>query len=86
MNAKAEIKQFLSDTLSKLVDSGEVRVEMKTAPGEQTEAVLYSVYPRRGEFGMVIGRGGKIINAVRALASALASRHRVFVTIEVIEP
>jgi len=66
-----------------LVDDPE-SVRVDTSEGEDGELVL-RVYVAEADRGQVIGRGGRMVQALRTIARAAAARDQRRVTLEIAE-
>jgi len=77
-----EIKEFVEYLVKLIVDNTEaVKVEEKT--GEQT--IVFEIRVHKQDFGKVIGKHGKNIQAIRTLVNAVSVKAGKRSTIEVIE-
>lgn len=52
---------------------------------EDTSSILLEVHVADGDMGRVIGRGGRVINAVRTLAQAMSSDDDMRILVELAE-
>lgn len=68
--------------VSNLVDKPE-DIIIKTEIGDR--ATVISIYTDKGDIGKVIGRGGKIIAAIRSICQSIASKENKRVDVHVIE-
>ncbi len=66
-----------------LVDHPEA-IEVRVVDGPHTTTVEVQVSPE--DVGKVIGRGGRVIKAIRTLARAAATRSGKRVTVEILRP
>jgi uncharacterized protein len=71
-----DLLQMLVERLVEFPDEVEVREQ------ESGYGVTYQIYVAEGDTGKVIGRGGRIIQALRAVAKAAATRDGVRVNVE----
>jgi predicted RNA-binding protein YlqC (UPF0109 family) len=77
-----EIKEFVEYLVKLIVDNTEeVKVQEKT--GEQT--IVFEVSVHKQDFGKIIGKHGKNIQAIRTLVNAVSVKAGKRSTIEVIE-
>lgn len=75
--------QVLIETMAKaLVDAPE-QVCVTSAPGED-DATHYEIRVAPGEAGKVIGKEGRIANAMRTIAKSAAMKHKRKVYIEIV--
>ena len=72
--------EFVTRSLVEHPDAVEVRV----VDGPQATVIEVQVSP--ADVGKVIGRGGRVIKAIRTLARASATRSGRRVTVEVLRP
>lgn len=81
----ADIKEVLTDALRPLiaamVDYPE-EVEIKIQKSEYQTVFVY-ITARKGDVGKVIGREGRHANAIRILVSAIGSKHKYRVIVEI---
>ena len=76
-----DFKKILEDMARAIVDSpDQVKVE-EEREGEDDITLILTVAP--DDTGMVIGRHGKIANAIRAVMKAAANRDGKHVTVEI---
>ncbi len=75
------IHSFIVYVTQALVDEPE-HVEVSEVPGEET--VTYEVRVAPSDLGKVIGKQGRIANAIRTVAKAAAmkNKHKVYVDIK----
>jgi len=79
----SKAKQVLEDILIAIVDNkNAVRVDQTT----DEMGVLLSVKVSPRDMGLIIGRDGNIINAIRTVVKFIGFRERSRVNIKVIEP
>ena len=64
-----------------LVDEPE-HVRIEELPGE--EAITYEVHVAPGDLGKVIGKEGRLANALRTLVKAVAMKHKQKVYLDII--
>jgi uncharacterized protein len=74
-----ELVEFLARAL--VDDPGAVRVEEFEENGD----IVLEITVAEDDVGRVIGRGGRIANAIRALAKAAAVREERRVIVEILE-
>lgn len=75
------MKNFLNKVVSFIVDSPEkAQIEEKVEDGLK----IYTILVPEEEVGKIIGKGGKVINAIRSLArvKALKKQERVLIKVE----
>ena len=77
------MRDFLEYIVKNLVDNPD-DVKVNEVGGTQT--TILEVCLNEADTGKVIGKRGKNIEALRTLLSAVASRHKTRVRLEVIEP
>jgi uncharacterized protein len=75
------LKSMIENMVRELVDDPE-QVTVSEVPGE--EATTYEVRVAPGDLGKVIGKQGRIANAVRTVAKAVAMKHKRKVYVEII--
>ena len=75
-----DYKQILTDIARAIVDTPE-EVKVEETVEENEVKLLLTVAP--DDTGMVIGRHGKIANAIRAVMKAAANRSGKHVTVEI---
>lgn len=75
------MKDFLIKIVSAIVDSPE---EIEIAETEENGLKIYTILVPEDEIGKVIGKEGKVINAIRCLArlKAIRAQERVLVKVE----
>jgi len=77
-----EIKEVVEYLIKLIVDNTEdVKVEEKT--GEQT--IVFEVSVDKQDFGKIIGKHGKNIQAIRTLVNAVSAKAGKRSTVEVLE-
>lgn len=76
------MKNFVEYLLVRLIDHpDDLKVtEEETADGLK---ILVTVHPE--DMGRIIGKGGKVIKAVRKLVQVKAARDGIFVRVEIVE-
>lgn len=76
------MKNFVEYLLVRLIDHPD---DLQVTEEETSEGlkVLVSVNPE--DMGRVIGKGGKVIKAVRKLVQVKAARDGIFVRVEIVE-
>ncbi|HLW61133.1 MAG TPA: KH domain-containing protein [bacterium] len=77
------MKAFVELAARSLVDHPDA-VEVREIDGPQATVLELQVSP--DDLGKVIGRGGRVIKAIRTLARAGATRSGKRVTVEIIRP
>lgn len=77
------IKTLIEYLAQNLVDEPD-QVEITAVPGE--EAVTYEVRVAPTDLGKVIGKQGRIANALRTVAKAAAMKNKRKVYVEIIAP
>ena len=75
----ADLVEYL---VGELVDDPDA-ITIDVTDGE--ESSLIEVHVAEGDVGRVIGRHGRVIKSIRALARACGARHNVAVEVEVVE-
>jgi predicted RNA-binding protein YlqC (UPF0109 family) len=73
----ADLKEFIEQTVKLIVDTPE---EVKITVTESEQLTIYELRVDKGDMGMVIGKQGKNIGAIRTLLAAMsaaASKKRV---------
>jgi predicted RNA-binding protein YlqC (UPF0109 family) len=60
--------------------------QVQVTETEAERTIFYEIRVAPGDVGRVIGRRGRVINAIRAVMRAAAGRYRKRVSLEVIEP
>jgi predicted RNA-binding protein YlqC (UPF0109 family) len=74
-----DLVEFLTRTLVEDPDS--VRVEEVTENGD----IVLEISVAEDDLGRVIGRGGKVANALRSVAKAAGARDETRVMVEILE-
>lgn len=75
----ADLVEYL---VTELVDDPDaITIDVTDGP----ESSLIEVHVASGDVGRVIGRHGRVIKSIRALARACGARHNVTVEVEVVE-
>ena len=75
------MKQLIEYLVKELVDDPE-QVNISEVPGE--EATTYEVRVAPEDLGKVIGKQGRIANALRTVAKAAAMKHKRKVYVEIV--
>ena len=75
------MKQLIEYLVKELVDDPE-QVNINEVPGE--EATTYEVRVAPDDLGKVIGKQGRIANALRTVAKAAAMKHKKKVYVEIV--
>jgi uncharacterized protein len=78
---EGSIKTLIEYLVTNLVDEPE-HVEITAVPGEET--VTYEVRVGPNDLGKVIGKQGRIANALRTVAKASAMKNKQKVYVEII--
>ena len=78
----SEIKEFVEYLVKLIVDNTE-EVEVTETSGKQT--IVFGVRVPKEDFGKIIGKHGKNIQAIRTLVNAVSAKAGKRATIEVIE-
>lgn len=75
------MKDFLLKMVAVIVDNPE---EIEIKEEEDNGLFIYTLFVPEEEIGRVIGKGGKVINAIRTLArlKAMKNQERVLVKVE----
>jgi uncharacterized protein len=81
MEGEESLKALIEYLVRNLVDEPE-HVEVIEVPGE--EATTYEVRVAQNDLGKVIGKQGRIANALRTVAKASAMKHKRKVYVEII--
>ncbi len=77
------VEQFLSYTISNLLDTGSVH-EVKVE--EDEIGVIARIYVAEDQMGKLIGRNGQTISALRLLVRSIGARIGTKATLKVVEP
>ena len=77
-----EMKELIREITTALVDNPE-EVKITQIEGDRTAVIELRV--ARTDFGKIIGKKGKTINAIRTLLMSVASRNGIRVNLEIIE-
>lgn len=75
------MKQLIEYLVKELVDDPE-QVDISEVPGD--EATTYEVRVAPDDLGKVIGKQGRIANALRTVAKAAAMKHKRKVYVEIV--
>ena len=75
------MKQLIEYLVKELVDDPE-QVSISEVPGD--EATTYEVRVAPDDLGKVIGKQGRIANALRTVAKAAAMKHKRKVYVEIV--
>lgn len=75
-----ELVEYL---VKQLVDHPEA---VEVAPFEDEYGFIYEVRVDPADMGKVIGRGGRVINAVRTVVRSVAQRQGMNAQVEILEP
>lgn len=59
----------------------EVKVEEK----EEKETTILQIFPAKEDMGLLIGKRGRVINALTSIARAAAGQYKRKVTIDILE-
>ena len=78
-----DLKTFVEEVVKVLVDQHDY-VDVREISGERTTVIELRV--GEGDLGKVIGKGGRIANAIRTLLTAVAARQGKRAVLEIIEP
>lgn len=76
------MKELVEMLVQALVDHPE-EVEVKEIKGERT--IVYEVRVADDDLGKVIGKEGRIANALRTILKAAATKHGKKVTLEILQ-
>jgi predicted RNA-binding protein YlqC (UPF0109 family) len=76
------MKELIEYLAKSLVDHPE-NVVVHEVPGEQT--TVYELRVADGELGMIIGKQGRTIQAIRVIVMAAASKENKRVVLEILE-
>jgi len=77
-----EIKEFLEYLVKQIVDKPE-EIKISEKGGEQV--IMFEIRVNKQDFGKILGKHGKNIQAVRALVSAVSAKAGKRTIIEIIE-
>jgi predicted RNA-binding protein YlqC (UPF0109 family) len=75
------LREFLDASIRALVDDQQAVQIQEERNGSR---LRYTIYVAEGDRGRVIGKQGRIINALRTVAQAVGAKHRVRVQVIVI--
>ena len=75
------MKSMIEYLVKELVDEPD-KVTINEVPGE--EATTYEVHVAPGDLGKVIGKQGRIANALRTVAKAVAMKDKKKVYVEIV--
>jgi predicted RNA-binding protein YlqC (UPF0109 family) len=78
--AEPRIAELLSYIVKHLVDDPEA-VEISEQPGRRV--TVYEISVARGDWGKVIGKEGRIANAIRTVAKAAAVQTQEHIAVEI---
>jgi predicted RNA-binding protein YlqC (UPF0109 family) len=81
MEGEASLKALIEYLVTNLVDEPE-HVQVVEVPGE--EAITYEVRVAPNDLGKVIGKQGRIANALRTVAKASAMKNKQKVYVEIV--
>ena len=81
LRSKAKLKQLIEYLVKELVDDPD-QVDINEVPGD--EATTYEVRVAPDDLGKVIGKQGRIANALRTVAKAAAMKHKKKVYVEIV--
>lgn len=76
------MKKLLTYILRNLVDHPD---ELKISVQESETELLVNISVHQDDLGRVIGKGGRTINAIRALAKVLATKEKKLLTLTLTE-
>jgi uncharacterized protein len=76
------MKELIEYLVRSVVDKPD-EVEVHEVPGEQT--TVYELRVADGELGMVIGKQGQMIRAIRTIVIAAAAKENKRVVLEILE-
>lgn len=76
-------EQFLVSILSAIIEEPESLKVIKT---DDDRGTLLSVSVARGDMGRVIGKQGRLIEAIRSIVSAYGAKNKVKLSVKVNEP
>ncbi len=77
------MEELLNYLVQNLVDSKD---KYKVHKSEENGIVLFTIQVSKEDMGKIIGKEGKIINAIRNLVKILAVKEGKRVTVELAEP
>ncbi len=75
------MEQLLKHILDSLFPETEITVETS----QRESATVYTIYAPQSEIGRIIGKEGKVINAIKQLLKIKAMKENVFVDLEIKE-
>lgn len=76
------MKELIEYLARRLVDKPD-EVVVHEVPGEQT--TVYELRVADGELGMIIGKQGRMIQAIRTIVTAAAAKENKRVVLEILE-
>ena len=80
---RQSLKPLIEYLVKALVDDpGQVRVE---AVSDEEGTTTYEVRVAPGDLGKVIGREGRVANALRTIAKSVAMKHKLKIYLEIID-
>ena len=77
-----EIKEVVEYLVKMIVDKPE-EVEIAEKSGEQV--IIFEIHANKQDFGKILGKHGKNIQAIRSLVNAVSGKAGKRTTIEIIE-
>lgn len=75
------MEQLLKHILDSLFPETEITVEAS----QRDSSTVFTIYAPQNEIGRIIGKEGKIINAIKQLLKIKAMKENVFVDLEIKE-
>ncbi len=75
------MEQLLKHILDSLFPESEITVESR----EENDATVFTIFAPQSEIGRIIGKEGKVINAMKQLLKVKAMKENVFVDLEIKE-
>lgn len=75
------MEQLLKHILDSLFPESELTVEKD----ERDDAVVFTIYAPQEDIGRIIGKEGKVINAIKQVLKIKAMKEGVFVDLEIKE-
>jgi uncharacterized protein len=76
------MKNFVEYLLVRLIDHPD---DLKVTEEEMSDGLKVLINVNSEDMGRVIGKGGKVIKAIRKLVQVKAARDGIFVRVEIVE-
>lgn len=77
------MKELLLYIAQNLVDNADAITVTETAKGD--DCWLYEIRADKNDMGKIIGRHGRIIKEIRALAHSVAKRQGTHISVEIVD-